>query len=40
MYVVVSRVQNLYVLKKFLGQLPRDGGIIVLKHVGAMGVIY
>jgi len=39
-YVVVSRVQNLYLLKKFLGQLPKDGGIIVLKHVGASSELY
>jgi hypothetical protein len=39
-YVVVSTVQNLYVLKKYLGQLPKCGGTIVLKHVGASSELY
>jgi len=39
-YVVVSTVQNLCVLKKFLVQLPKDGGIIVLKHVAASSELY
>jgi len=30
----------MYALKKFLGQLPKDGGIRVLKHVGATGKLY
>ena len=39
-YVVVSTVQNLYVLKKFLGHLPKDGGIRVLKHEGVTSELY